>query len=322
MNSASVPAAGRPVAAALAAAAELAARAPSIHNTRPWRWRIGVDSLDLFTDVSRSPPATDPVGMMLTISCGAALHHARVALAAAGVATRTEPLPDPAIPEHLARLMITSHQSASTEAIGLARAIETRQTDRRANVSVPVTAQQVETLRQVAEDEGVHLHRLAGDQLTELVLAVYRAEAAADQAPPATASGTGFRPPGLPSPQSEDGERDFGSVSTLRVGGEHDRASTYVVLCGDTDDRAAWLRAGQALSAVWLDATRLKLALLPYSQVVEIGATREQLRRLMSGLDHPYLVVRLGIADPDTSTPSRAPVPSGARTTGVSEDSP
>ena len=67
---------------ALAQAARTAGLAPSIHNTQPWRWRVDGSTLDLRAERSRQLAITDPVGRMLAISCGAALHHVRVALAA------------------------------------------------------------------------------------------------------------------------------------------------------------------------------------------------------------------------------------------------
>ncbi|MGZ4520454.1 MAG: Acg family FMN-binding oxidoreductase, partial [Mycobacteriaceae bacterium] len=61
------------------AALDVACRAPSVHNTQPWRWAIAEHSVHLFADGSRRLPVVDPDGREMTISCGAALHHARVA---------------------------------------------------------------------------------------------------------------------------------------------------------------------------------------------------------------------------------------------------
>ena len=65
------------------AALELALRAPSLHNSQPWRWRLDGTTAYLYLDSTRRLPATDPHARELVISCGAALHHLQVALAAA-----------------------------------------------------------------------------------------------------------------------------------------------------------------------------------------------------------------------------------------------
>ncbi|MEV4411502.1 nitroreductase [Catellatospora sp. NPDC049609] len=307
-------------AAAYAQAAEAAGRAPSIHNTQPWHWEVHPDRLDLRADSSRALPGTDPDGRMLTVSCGAALHHAEIALRAAGHAVDVRTLPDPADPDLLATLTVTGDVPVTPEAMRLVQAAELRHTDRRPTVDIAVTPAQVEELRQVADAYGVHLHRLNPDQVTDLVVAVSHAEDAAAAEPawqaetarwtgPDRPAGAGLPPEVIPDrrPETDVGERDFGTRGTLEVGGGHDKASTYVVLFGGDDDRAAWLRAGQALSAVWLHATVQGLAVLPYSQVVEIDGTRAMMRRILSQLGHAYVVLRLGVADPEHALPGRTP---------------
>ena len=76
----------------------LASRAPSVHNTQPWRWRVGTESLHLYSDVTRQLPNTDPEGRDLILSCGAALNHCVVALAAVGWRAKVARLPNPADP--------------------------------------------------------------------------------------------------------------------------------------------------------------------------------------------------------------------------------
>ncbi|MEU7824762.1 nitroreductase [Catellatospora sp. NPDC049111] len=310
----------RPAAAAYAEAADAARRAPSIHNTQPWHWQIHPDRLDLYADTTRALPGTDPGERMLLLSCGAALHHAQAALHAEGYDVAVRPLPDPARPEHLATVTVTGDIPVTAHAMRLVQALQLRHTDRRPTVDVPVTAEQVEELRRIADAVGVHLHRLTPDQVTDLVVAVSHAEDAAAAEPavlaethrwtgPGRPAGTGLPPEVIPDrrPETDVGERDFGTRGTLPVGGGHDKASTYVVLFGSEDDRAAWLRAGQALSAVWLHATMQGLAVLPFSQVIEIDGTRAMMRRILSNLAYPYLVLRLGVADPEHALPGHTP---------------
>src|SRR5690349_9398136 len=70
----------RPDSSVLQLAVELACRAPSLHNSQPWRWEHSGGELKLFGDRTRLLPAADPTGRQLHISCGAALHHLSVGL--------------------------------------------------------------------------------------------------------------------------------------------------------------------------------------------------------------------------------------------------
>src|SRR5688572_13583665 len=73
-----------------------AVRAPSGHNTQPWRFRITDGRVHLYADSSRSLPVVDPEGRELVMSCGAALAHLTVALRHFGYAGDVSPFPDPA----------------------------------------------------------------------------------------------------------------------------------------------------------------------------------------------------------------------------------
>ena len=86
-----------------------------------------------------------------------------------------------------------------------------------------------------------------------------------------------------------------------------DELQGFAILYGDQDSRENWVRAGQALSAGWLTATEHGISVLPLSATVEVPATRPILIRLLSGLGEPYLVLRLGRADPDHAGPPHTP---------------
>ena len=94
---------------------------------------------------------------------------------------------------------------------------------------------------------------------------------------------------------------------TLPIGPGHDRAATFALLNGDEDEPGSWLRAGEALSAAWLTATRLGVSVVPLSGVVEVIGTRQALRAMLLGIGYPYLVLRLGIADPEHAGPPHTP---------------
>ncbi|HZA73546.1 MAG TPA: hypothetical protein VE476_11620, partial [Propionibacteriaceae bacterium] len=78
-----------------------AVRAPSGHNTQPWRFDIAEGRLHLYADRSRALPVVDPEDRALVMSCGAALAHLTVALRHFGYAGDVSPYPDPDDPDLL-----------------------------------------------------------------------------------------------------------------------------------------------------------------------------------------------------------------------------
>jgi nitroreductase len=315
----------------LAEAAAAAGAAPSIHNTQPWRWRVRPDGLDLYAERDRQLAATDPDGRMLAISCGVALHHARVALAAQGWQAAVDRLPDPARPDLLARITLAGRAPVTPEAMRRYQSFQLRHTDRRPVTREAVPRPILDVLAKTAADEGAQLHVLHPEQVDDLAVAVAHA-ASVDADDPAIqaelerwtggrrGAGVGIPDEAIPArtPQTNVPARTFAHTGALPInpptspeappiGGEHDRSAAYALLYGDTDDAAGWLRGGEALSAVWLTAVELGVGVTPISEAVEMPASRQTLRRTLSFFGWPYLAMRLGIPDPDHPGPAHTP---------------
>ena len=73
-------------------AVSYAVLAPSGHNTQPWRFRFDDDAIELHADRTRALPVIDPDDREMTISCGTALLHLRLALEHAGGVEEDGPL--------------------------------------------------------------------------------------------------------------------------------------------------------------------------------------------------------------------------------------
>ncbi|MCF0091709.1 putative NAD(P)H nitroreductase [Micromonospora sp. MH99] len=304
---------------ALAEAATTAGHAPSVHNTQPWRWRVLPDALELHTVADRQLTASDPEGRLLAISCGAALHHARLALAAEGWRAVVQRLPDPGDPSLLARLTDLSRTAADPDAMRMVQCMSVRHTDRRPVSDEPVPTDAIGEIARAVTAEGGRLQVLDRDQLLELAATAGHADTVEAEDPELRAelaywtsragTGTGLPAEVLPEqpPQTTVPGRDFGRPGSLPVGPGHDRAAVYALLHGDEDERDSWLRAGEALSAAWLTATRLGVSMVPLSAVVEVPGTRQTLRQMLAGIGYPYLVLRMGIADPAHAGPPHTP---------------
>lgn len=304
----------------LAAAAISAGAAPSIHNTQPWHWRIHDGVADLYAVPARQLLASDPERRMLLVSCGAALDHACVGLAAEGVSIDVVRFPQPANPDLLATVSVTGRIPVTPAAIRLVQTIAIRHTDRRPLLDEPLTPSAVTALRDAVAASGAGIDVLNRDQVIELAAAIARSQAdemSDDEVRAELHTWTGGQHPlgtGVPDSvipdrplQTTVPSRDFGHVGALPVATTHDAAASYAILYGVDDDPRAWLRAGEALSALWLAATEWSVAVLPLSAAVETAHARHALRRILSGVGYPYLAVRLGIADPQQGSITRTP---------------
>ncbi|MFY1670818.1 Acg family FMN-binding oxidoreductase [Plantactinospora sp. WMMB334] len=300
--------------AAFEAAAAYALLAPSVFNTQPWRWRIGPGAvLTLRADRARQVRSVDPDRRLLLVSCGAALHHARLALAVAGYRTEVVRLPDATDPDLLAVVTVTGRQEPDPEQRRQHGAGERRRTDRRAFDERSVPEATLRRLREVVEAEGAYLHLVRDDQMPMLSVATANAAAAEldDPAYRADLRRWTNRPPG-----SRDGvppasavrpalrrvplrEHALDGTAGLEAGDGMDRGATYAILFGRGDGPGELLAGGEALSALLLHAVVEGLATAPLTDPIELEWPRWLLRNLLADIGEPYVVVRLGfVADP------------------------
>ena len=305
-------------------AAVTAGHAPSIHNTQPWRWVAGNDALELYREHNWRLRVTDPDDRLTTVSCGAALHHARTALAAQGLTTEVVRLPNSFEPGHLAHLAVTGHGPTPDDAVHAVQAMQRRHTDRRPVTGPPIDDDQLSTITAAVERQGAGILVLPSDAVGELGAAIARAQQLQAARPEWQAelaywtggtreAGTGVPDTTIPQRPTQTAvpSRDFGHPGTLPVSADHDDTASFVILYAQRDEAVDLLRAGEALSAGWLTATQLDVSVLPFSAIVEVPTTRPVLRGLLSDRGEPCLVLRLGRAQPDDAGPQapRRPAP-------------
>jgi len=266
---------------ALLEAAAAAGYAPSIHNTQPWRWRQIGTVLDLHLARDRVLASADPDARLATLSCGIALHHARVALAAQGWRVTVVRQPDRLDRDHLAQVHIEGRAPGDPRSVLHLRTIPFLRTDLRPVTAEPVTPEQVQLIAAAVTGEGTWLHTLHPDQVLEMAGAA--GDPAERREPADWTSGPG---------------RDARHHSESPIGIEPDKAAVFVLLYGRADEPLNWIHAGEALSAGWLTATQHGVSVLPHSAPIELPAGRRAMRAMLTSTGHPYLVLRLGTVDP------------------------
>ena len=269
-----------------------AIQSPSIHNSQPRIWKVQDDGLRLHADPKRHLRSADPDGRDLLISCGAALHHCAVALAALGWHASIRRLPDRADLSLLA-VMTVQRQPADELDRMLAGAIGRRRTDRRPYSPGPVPWGDIALMGSRAARAGVMLRQI--DEIPRLSAIVADAVSlrAAD-------------------PDYLDELVDWGSRRTaLSAEAAHsDDNGVLVALGTESDDCLARLRAGEAASLVLLSATAMGLASCLVTEPLGIAETREEVRTDVFGSNgFPQLLIRLGWppagAEPLPPTPRR-----------------
>jgi nitroreductase len=302
-------------------ALSLATRAPSIHNSQPWRWLAGSQSLHLYADPDRQLPNTDPDSRDLLLSCGAALNHAVVALAALGWQAKVHRLPNPAEPEHLAAIEVYRHPASELD-VTLAAAIPRRRTDRRRYSAWWVPDSDIALMGARATRAGVMLRQVALLPKLQKIVAQavwqhatdhnYLTELSEWSGRYASLAGVPARNTPPSDPTAPIPGRLFAGPALAQppVAAAEDDAALVLALGTKDDSQLARLRAGEATSLMLLTATALGLATCPVTEPLEIAETREAVKEDVFGdSGFPQMLLRIGWApvnaEPLLSTPRR-----------------
>lgn len=299
---------------------EAAARAPSVHNSQPWRFRVLPNRIELHADLTRRLPGTDSDDKELRLACGAALANLRIALEALGIRPLVSLLPGKG--DALAVVRYGGHMTPSPELSALRHAIDGRRTNRKPFRDVPVPATYCGALQKAAQVDRAWLHVVSdpmqGARLRSLVTRAHHAQldnpsfraeldrwtghndGRADGVPTASAGPA-------PEPQDEWVLRDYaGGHGRQRITGkDYEGRPLLLIVCSYYDSKLAELQAGQALQRVLLTATTLGLSASFLSQPIEVPAFREDLRRLLGTGVFPQAILRVGFGSAVPATPRR-----------------
>jgi hypothetical protein len=307
------------------AAVQLACRAPSLYNSQPWRWVADYDGLHLFADPSHKMRSADQSGREAYISCGAVLHHLRVAMVGAGWTAHMERFPNPNDLRHVASIDFTPLDFVTDGDRDRADAILRRTTDR-LPFAAPTNWESFETeLRNVVDDDVVRLDVLSDEVRPELAAASRLSAALRSYDTDYHAelgwwTGGSDAHQGIPrdslvsatEAERVDVGRQFpvGPAHERRSGITRDR-STILVLSTEADSRGDAVRCGEMLSVVLLECTLAGMATCTLSHITESAGGRGVIAALTASTAFPQLLVRVGMTpvlqDPPVMTP-RLPI--------------
>jgi nitroreductase len=306
------------------AVVEAATRAPSVLNTQPWRWQVtsgehGTE-MSLSADSARVLRVTDPLGRFLVISCGAGLFNARLALRAQSLEPLVRLSPDPHEPRLLARITATPGSAPTPEERWLYSAIPERHTNRGPFHERAMSSGLIHRVEDAAAAEGAVLtvldpaaaHRVL-QIADEAAVEITRDGRRHDE----LSSWVHSRPEPDGIPAQAIGPRQAAGAHSVRdFDLDQDRAPepaaayeaepTIAVLSTYGDSRTDWLRAGQALQRVLLEATLDGVQASFRNEPLEMLAHRWRVRDATTGFGHPQMVMRLGYGEPTVSAPRRS----------------
>jgi nitroreductase len=306
---------------AITTAVELACRAPSLHNSQPWRWVAGGTSVDLFVDPHRTVTSTDRSGREAMIGCGAALDHFRVAMAAVGWDTNVEQFPNPNNLDHLASIDFASVDYVAHARRDRADAILRRRTNRLPFRAPKHWSSLEPVLRSAFANDFVTLDVLADDARPRLAEASRLAEALRRYDDHYQQELLWWTAPlrefeGIPrsallseaDDQRVDVNRRFPTDPyQLSSVGAYDQAKV-LVLSTPSDTRADALNCGEALSAILLECTMAGLATCPVTHITELEASRDIIRDITTASAlMPQVLIRVGIEPEGELTPKPTP---------------
>ncbi|MFF8633561.1 Acg family FMN-binding oxidoreductase [Streptomyces pilosus] len=304
-----------------------ATAAPSMHNAQPWRFRFltGERLVLLYADPERAMPHSDPDNRALHIGCGAALFNLRVAAVHADLVPETRLLPEPQDPLLLAAVQLPdpAGRPQHDDLTRLHPAIRQRHTSRHPFADKDVPEDTRATLRNAAAKEGAEL-LFPGAWHAETVLDLVRDAESRDVLHPDANEDvvrwTRLGPEadtavdGVPEyafgPRKRDGKapvRDFAGRRPVADRGTttFEHTPHLALLSTPGDGPADWLRAGQALERVLLEATLVDLATSLTSHALEDRELRLLARDPGSGIGQVQMVLRLGYGPRGPATPRR-----------------
>jgi hypothetical protein len=259
------------------------------------------------------------------MSCGAALHHLRLAARYHGYTSQIDYFPEPDYPALLARFSLGSACDVHPETILMFNSIEKRHTNRFPFLPDPVPQPLLHVLSQLAEREGAWLQFFQDEesrfQIADLVAEAdrvqwqdkhFRRELAQWLTPNKSPRRDGI--PGYSQGLGDlSSEAEAFLVRTFDLGkGQAARhreialhSPVLAVLGTEGDEKPDWVAAGQALSAVLLRARVEDISASFLSQAAEIPSTRASLETLTGCKGAPHLVLRLGFGQEVRPTPRR-----------------
>ncbi|PPK65695.1 hypothetical protein V5P93_005164 [Actinokineospora auranticolor] len=293
----------------VAVLAAATSRAPSVHNTQPWRLELRDRAGSVLERVDIALPRHDPLGRDRMLSCGAALTNLRLAVRSLGWTSRWSAFPDPTRRDVVGTVTAAGRAAPDEADHARFRAIRSRRAHPAPFAPEPVDTALPGELARGCDVPDVTVRvvptEAVGD-LAQLLLRsaqvlrddrAYQRELAAWTAP-GTSAGPGARP----MTRAPDNRLPDEEILIQRLAAE-----SHLVVATPTDTRLDHLRAGMALAHAWLGATAHALTGSAITQPLHVLESRSRLAEILGLPGYAQALLRLGHPIERTTPSARRP---------------
>ncbi|MEM8659194.1 MAG: nitroreductase, partial [Pseudomonadota bacterium] len=264
--------------------------APSSHNTQPWLFWIGRETIEVFADRLRALPVVDPHDRELVISCGCAVETLCVAARRFGFAPMVTLSPDSNDQDLLARVRLWKTGQMGPPSAQF-DAILHRRTTRKSYRAEPLPEHLMATCKAHAAAAGVNFDTYESPQdrtrIAQLVVEgdrrqfddpAFRRELAAwvhstQFGSRDGISGHAFGMPDILAPVARFVIRTFDVGNAVAAEDEKkitEGTPALGILSTATDDNDSWVATGRALSAILLELTAAGYTASFLNQPIEV----------------------------------------------------
>lgn len=296
---------------------EYAIKAPSGHNTQPWKFEQAGDSVIIYPDFSRALPVVDSDNHALYISLGCALENMLIAAGHKGYETAVQ------YPEDSKGGIAVRFKKADTvdhKRDDLFNYISTRQVNRSKYLQTKVSDEELQQLSSSFNFDGISLILLNGmknferliplivegnnlqfrnKQFVQELTSWFRySKSEAER----TRDGLWVSTMGLPNMGRVIGNfvmRNFVSAKSeaKRLKDVLSHTQGLAIFVADKDEVSCWIKSGQAFQRFGLTATKLGISHAHLNMPCEEMQVRVKLAKEL-GLEnkHPLLLIRFGYA--------------------------
>ncbi|PID60464.1 MAG: nitroreductase [Gammaproteobacteria bacterium] len=298
----------------------LASRAPSGHNSQPWKFRIRDNTIEIHPDFDCALPVVDPDNRELYISLGCAAGNIGVAASRFRYRHHLSIEQDPGGTHYLA---IELMESDSIDADPLFHWIEKRQTNRTVYNGTSMDDETLKQLESITRESGTSVHFLRNGEpdfmtVRELILEgnerqmndpAFKNELLSwirfnRRETARLRNGLTYETMGSPPTPRFIGKAIVGqflkparqNASDIR---KIDSSSHLVLLTTAPNDIPQWILTGMTLQKLLLKLTECGLACAWLNPPCELESLSAELRSRLPAVDdeYPMIILRIGYAD-------------------------